>query len=142
MNEPVFIQIHTLHSYPAALLNRDDDGRAKRMIYGDTVRLRISSQCLKRHWRTAKDKFSMHNMEGATSAVRSRNIIERKVMPSLRETGNYAEDVLKAVEEQFNTSIYGNKRRHRAGQATPSPGTPGNRVPPAERHPDMHREPP
>ena len=44
---PRFLQIHTLHSYPAALLNRDDSGRAKRMPFGGAVRTRISSQCLK-----------------------------------------------------------------------------------------------
>ena len=29
-----FLQIHSLHSYPAALLNRDDSGLAKRMPFG------------------------------------------------------------------------------------------------------------
>ena len=45
---PRFIQIHTLHNYPATLLNRDDAGLAKRLPYGNAVRTRISSQCLKR----------------------------------------------------------------------------------------------
>ena len=57
MPTPRFLQIHTLHSYPAALLNRDDSGLAKRMPFGGAVRTRISSQCLKRHWRTAQDEF-------------------------------------------------------------------------------------
>ena len=56
---PRFIQIHTLHNYPAALLNRDDAGLAKRLPYGNAVRTRISSQCLKRHWRMADDVFSL-----------------------------------------------------------------------------------
>jgi CRISPR system Cascade subunit CasC len=47
----MFLQIHTLTSYPAALLNRDDAGLAKRIPFGNAIRLRISSQCLKRHWR-------------------------------------------------------------------------------------------
>ena len=34
MPTPRFLQIHTLHSYPAALLNRDDSGLAKRMPFG------------------------------------------------------------------------------------------------------------
>ena len=61
MTTPRFLQIHTLHSYPAALLNRDDSGLAKRMPYGGSVRTRISSQCLKRHWRVAEDEFALHN---------------------------------------------------------------------------------
>lgn len=56
---PRFIQIHTLHNYPAALLNRDDAGLAKRLPYGSAIRTRISSQCLKRHWRVADDVFSL-----------------------------------------------------------------------------------
>ena len=60
MTTPRFLQIHTLHSYPAALLNRDDSGLAKRMRFGDAVRTRISSQCLKRHWRgVAQDEFAV-----------------------------------------------------------------------------------
>lgn len=59
MSQPRFIQIHTLHNYPAALLNRDESGFAKRLPLGDAVRTRISSQCLKRHWRMADDVFSL-----------------------------------------------------------------------------------
>lgn len=70
---PRFIQIHTLHSYPAALLNRDDSGLAKRMPYGDAIRTRISSQCLKRHWRVTDDAFSLANL-GVPMAIRSREL--------------------------------------------------------------------
>lgn len=48
-----FIQIHTLTSYPPANLNRDDLGRPKTATMGGVERLRISSQSLKRHWRTS-----------------------------------------------------------------------------------------
>ena len=71
MSLPRFIQIHTLHTYPGALLNRDDAGLAKRLPYGDAVRTRISSQCLKRHWRKADDRFALANL-GVPMAVRSR----------------------------------------------------------------------
>lgn len=70
---PRFIQIHTLHNYPAALLNRDDAGLAKRLPYGNAVRTRISSQCLKRHWRTADDVFSLSSL-GEPMAIRSREL--------------------------------------------------------------------
>jgi len=46
-----FLQIHTLTSYHASLLNRDDAGFAKSIPFGGVTRTRISSQCLKRHWR-------------------------------------------------------------------------------------------
>ncbi len=105
---PRFLQIHTLHSYPAALLNRDDSGLAKRMRFGGDVRTRISSQCLKRHWRKAEeDDFAIHNIPGAEKAIRSRNVIGRKVMQSLREEGDASKDVLDAVEVKFVKGVYG-----------------------------------
>ena len=109
MTTPRFLQIHTLHSYPAALLNRDDSGLAKRMPFGGAVRTRISSQCLKRHWRTAQDDFAMHNIPGAEAALRSRNVVERKVIQPLRDDGGVADDVLNAVKTAFNLGVYGSR---------------------------------
>ena len=48
-----FIQLHMLTSYPPANLNRDDLGRPKTAVMGGVQRLRISSQSLKRAWRTS-----------------------------------------------------------------------------------------
>ncbi|WP_319778108.1 type I-E CRISPR-associated protein Cas7/Cse4/CasC [Maridesulfovibrio sp.] len=48
-----FIQFHILTSYPASNLNRDDLGRPKTVLMGDALRLRVSSQSLKRAWRTS-----------------------------------------------------------------------------------------
>ena len=52
-----FIQLHVLTAYPPANLNRDDTGRPKTALVGDALRLRISSQSLKRAWRTS-DAFA------------------------------------------------------------------------------------
>ncbi|HAT8012519.1 type I-E CRISPR-associated protein Cas7/Cse4/CasC [Citrobacter rodentium] len=49
-----FIQLHLLTAYPAANLNRDDTGAPKTVVLGGTTRLRISSQSLKRAWRTSE----------------------------------------------------------------------------------------
>jgi CRISPR system Cascade subunit CasC len=48
-----FVQLHILTSYPPSNLNRDDTGRPKTAVVGDSTRLRISSQSLKRAWRTS-----------------------------------------------------------------------------------------
>ena len=48
-----FIQLHILTSYPPSNLNRDDMGRPKTARMGGYERLRVSSQSLKRHWRTS-----------------------------------------------------------------------------------------
>jgi CRISPR system Cascade subunit CasC len=49
-----FVQLHLLTSYPPANLNRDDLGRPKTAEMGGAKRLRISSQSLKRAWRTSE----------------------------------------------------------------------------------------
>lgn len=85
MHLPRFIQIHTLHNYPGTLLNRDDAGLAKRLPYGDAIRTRISSQCLKRHWRVAEDHFALVNL-GVPMAVRSRVTLDL-IRKKLIETG-------------------------------------------------------
>lgn len=48
-----FLQLHLLTSYPPANLNRDDLGRPKTAKMGGFDRLRVSSQSLKRAWRTS-----------------------------------------------------------------------------------------
>ena len=70
-----FIQIHALTVYPPGNLNRDDLGRPKTAIFGGAQRLRISSQSLKRAWRTS-DLF-----EGKLAG---------KVGIRTKEVGNYA----------------------------------------------------
>lgn len=49
-----FLQLHLLTSYPPANLNRDDLGRPKTALLGEVLRLRVSSQSLKRAWRTSE----------------------------------------------------------------------------------------
>lgn len=49
-----FIQLHLLTSYPPSNLNRDDLGRPKTATMGGAQRLRVSSQSLKRAWRTSE----------------------------------------------------------------------------------------
>lgn len=49
-----FIQIHTLTAYPLGNPNRDDQGRPKTANFGGVPRLRISSQSIKRAYRTSE----------------------------------------------------------------------------------------
>lgn len=68
-----FIQLHVLASYHPSNLNRDDLGRPKTAMMGGSQRLRISSQSLKRAWRTS-DLFekSLHGLIG----IRTRSMGE------------------------------------------------------------------
>lgn len=49
-----FLQLHFLTPYAPSNLNRDDLGRPKTAIFGGSQRLRVSSQSLKRAWRTSE----------------------------------------------------------------------------------------
>ncbi|MDN5758980.1 MAG: type I-E CRISPR-associated protein Cas7/Cse4/CasC, partial [Tomitella sp.] len=53
MSASNFITLHAIHAMPASLLNRDDAGAAKRITFGGTSRLRVSSQAWKRAIRTS-----------------------------------------------------------------------------------------
>ena len=48
-----FLQLHLLTAFGPSNLNRDDTGRPKSVLFGGAPRLRISSQSLKRAWRTS-----------------------------------------------------------------------------------------
>ncbi|MDE2780367.1 MAG: type I-E CRISPR-associated protein Cas7/Cse4/CasC [Chloroflexota bacterium] len=108
MTIPNFIQIHALHNYTGTLLNRDDSGLAKTMPYGGVTRTRISSQCLKRHWRTAEGMYSLSNIQ--PDPVRTKELAEAAVMEQVRQqiTG-IDEELAKAVVSELNTGLYGEK---------------------------------
>jgi CRISPR system Cascade subunit CasC len=78
----MFLQIHSLTSYHATLLNRDDAGLAKRIPFGDKPRLRVSSQCLKRHWRE-----NLQDTVKLPQGIRSRQFFGRIVLPELIQAG-------------------------------------------------------
>ncbi len=99
-----FIQIHSLSSYPGVLLNRDDAGLAKRLPYGGASRIRVSSQCLKRHWRFAEDEWALNGV-GAPMGFRSREIVEREIMPKVSGPDEVREGVAAALVRH----IYGAK---------------------------------
>lgn len=88
MSQSKFIQIHTLTSYPASLLNRDDAGFAKRMPFGGTTRTRISSQCLKYHWRNFDGENALYAIDISKKSYRSREIFKRKVVIPLINEGH------------------------------------------------------
>jgi len=89
-----FIQLHILTTYPAANLNRDDTGRPKTLRFGGALRLRISSQSLKRAFRTS-DIFRHH----LPSAIGTRSTgFMRELTGKLASTGMSDEAIEKQAE--------------------------------------------
>lgn len=99
-----FVQIHFLTSYPAALLNRDDAGFAKRIPFGGVTRTRISSQCLKRHWRTFDGDHSLSEL--GELSIRSRQTFERFVVAPLVKEG-LPEEVVRHATQKVMAEVLG-----------------------------------
>lgn len=113
MITPRFLQIHTLQSYPAALLNRDDSGLAKRLPFGGVTRTRISSQCLKRHWRVADDEWALRRLD-VPMGVRSRETVTRCIVAPLQAAGTYAPEIVEAIGEALQKGVYGKEGTEKA----------------------------
>ncbi|RLJ22743.1 type I-E CRISPR-associated protein Cas7/Cse4/CasC [bacterium endosymbiont of Escarpia laminata] len=90
----MFLQIHTLTSFHASLLNRDDAGLAKRIPFGDASRLRVSSQCLKRHWREA-----LQECLELPDGIRSREFFSRVILPRLMQERGVDENLARNLIE-------------------------------------------
>lgn len=110
MPQPRFLQVHTLTSFPGVLLNRDDAGLAKRLPYGGAVRTRVSSQCLKRHWRTTRgDEWGL-DQTGAPLSVRSREVFKYVIRPELvARVPGASEAVVDAAGVALSRALYGEK---------------------------------
>lgn len=104
-----FLQLHTLTSYPASLLNRDDAGFAKRMPFGGATRTRVSSQCLKRHWRMYAGDNSLSTIE-APESIRSRVSFERYVVAPLVDEGVDAE-IARAAASKLVGFVFGSEQK-------------------------------
>jgi len=107
MIKPRFLQIHSLNSYSASLLNRDDSGLAKRLPYGGTLRTRISSQCLKRHWKMTDDPHALRRIADAESSIRSRELVTNMVVNRLKD--KIPQEVLEKLEPEIQKAVYGDK---------------------------------
>lgn len=102
----MFLQVHFLTSYHASLLNRDDAGLAKRIIFGGEPRLRVSSQAQKRHWREWMIKHTKLPSGWRTREFFSRVIFKRLIDEGLEEqkarqlTLDFAKGILHAAGER------------------------------------------
>ena len=95
-------EIHMIKNYPPTNLNRDEMGAPKTCMFGGALRGRISSQCLKRSWRTSeifREAVGEENLgmrtrqlpQLVTDALRARGVQEAyltELMPKLSAFGN------------------------------------------------------
>lgn len=88
-----FLQLHLLTFYPPSNLNRDDAGRPKSAVMGGVPRLRVSSQSLKRAWRTSE--AFQQALEGHLARRTQR--FGEEIVKHLTERGVAADAALKAA---------------------------------------------
>jgi CRISPR system Cascade subunit CasC len=128
MLKPLFIQLHTLTSYPGTLLNRDDVGFAKRLPFGGIQRTRISSQCLKRHWRTFEGTHALSSLRDGDAfvelSVRSRHSFERFVYEPLVKKG-IATDLARAATESIMAAVLGESAKAKKAKQDATSEEPG-----------------
>lgn len=128
MSEHRFIQIHYLTPYHSSLLNRDELGLAKRIPFGGTSRIRISSQCLKRHWREYEGEYSLksitENIDNLDMSVRSRRIFENEIAKPLLNKGYKESHLYTALENLVNTVLGINLKRKKKTEKTVNIRTP------------------
>jgi CRISPR system Cascade subunit CasC len=110
-----FLQIHTFTSYAASLLNRDDAGFAKRIPFGGSVRTRISSQCLKRHWRTFDGEHSLSGLD-VPGSIRSRQTFDRHIREALVQDG-VDDEIARAVTAELMSEVLGESPKAKAAKA-------------------------
>ncbi len=106
-----FLQLHFLTFYPPSNLNRDDLGRPKSAIIGGSTRLRISSQALKRAWRTS-EKFE--KLFTGLKGERTRRI-GREIALSLQINHGVSHDIAQKISRVL-ASVFGKL------DTTPKPG--------------------
>lgn len=96
-----FIQLHLLTAYPPANLNRDDQGSPKTAKMGGFDRLRVSSQCLKRTWRTS-EIFEEAIDKGIRTKMVGRDAFEKlSKFPALSKTES--ETIAKNIAKVFGS---------------------------------------
>lgn len=114
------IQVHMLTAYPASLLNRDDAGLAKRIPFGGAVRIRISSQCLKKHWREAP---GIADLDELPLADRSTRIYEKRVAePLVSEHGATEAEALAIAQYLMQETVATKPVKDKTGAETARSG--------------------
>ncbi|QNT79322.1 type I-E CRISPR-associated protein Cas7/Cse4/CasC [Entomobacter blattae] len=96
-----FLQLHLLTFYPPSNVNRDDAGNPKTAVVGGVTRQRISSQSLKRAWRSSDIfKNALEDHMGVRTQRFGREIQQHLLQKGVEET--------KAIEiARKIASVYG-----------------------------------
>lgn len=105
-----FVQLHLLASYPPSNPNRDDLGSPKTALMGGHKRLRMSSQSLKRAWRTStvfENALARHI--GIRTKVKGVGVYEALLQAGIPD--KQAKEWARAIAGQFGKLKAANKSK-------------------------------
>lgn len=95
------IELHIIHSFPAANLNRDDTGNPKDCVFGGAHRLRVSSQCFKRAIRHNPIFAATTEVENGSRTKRLIETIANALQEDVKD-----ETKRKELATKFVTAVY------------------------------------
>lgn len=93
------IDIHALQTVPPSLINRDDTGAPKSVIFGGVPRQRVSSQS----WKRAIRRYFEDNFDAQQIGDRSKRLPE-KIALRLIDAGLERDEAIKRVEDLFKAA--------------------------------------
>ena len=105
-----FVQLHVLTPYPPSNPNRDDQGKPKQAMVGGTMRLRLSSQSIKRALRGSS--FFAQGLEGHLG-TRTKRLHERLV-GHLVAKGVVASEAAACAD--FVAEVFGKLEKQKEGE--------------------------
>jgi CRISPR system Cascade subunit CasC len=109
----MLIEVHMLKNFAPTNLNRDDTGSPKSCLFGGVQRGRISSQCLKRSWRTSP---LLKQELGDVMGIRTRKL-PWLIAEKLQADG-IAEEYLPIVEKKLSGFANKDNKENKDGNWT------------------------
>jgi len=94
----MLIEVHTIQNHAPSNLNRDESGSPKSALFGGYRRARISSQCLKRAYRTSK---TFRNEVDKDLGMQTRSMPEEIKTRLLAHAGTLTEPDQAALQTKF-----------------------------------------
>lgn len=105
----MLIEVHIIQNHAPSNLNRDDSGSPKSAIFGGYRRARISSQCLKRCYRTSETfrkevsgDIGMHTCSMPDEVIR--RVLKRNVQLTEKEQSDLKKELAKVAKSEKDSS--------------------------------------
>lgn len=104
-----FLTVNTLTSFNNTSFNHDESGQSKTCMVGGVIRGRISSQCLKYHWRRS-DTMSNLDLNSGIKHTRTRKAFSDLLFEKIKSEGVFDEKTILTYTNELLASFKNPKR--------------------------------